>query len=145
VAALTGATVQPRRGPLDLPHRSGDASHGLEQGRRAGAPVGLQARDATLAELLQPLACATGQFGKNHLGDKNEYLPCVHGFDEFVGNLHHLNAEEEPENRNYPADPEFRKAFGPRGVLRCRATEKDDATTDPRWGRVGRRSIVARW
>jgi hypothetical protein len=65
-------------------------------------------------------------FGKNHLGDRNEHLPTVHGFDEFLGNLYHLNAEQEPENPDYPKDPAFRRKFGPRGVLRCRATEKDD-------------------
>ena len=74
---------------------------------------------------------ATGQFGKNHLGDRNEFLPTVHGFDEFFGNLYHLNAEEEPENPDYPKDPEFKKRFGPRGVLHCWATDKDDATEDP--------------
>lgn len=114
---------------------------GLSKVGVPAAPVGLQARDATIAELLKPLGYATGQFGKNHLGDKNEYLPTVHGFDEFFGNLYHLNAEEEPENRNYPTDPKFKEMFGPRGVLRCKATEKDDATEQPRWGRVGKQTI----
>jgi len=114
---------------------------GLSKVGVPAAPVGLQARDATIAELLKPLGYATGQFGKNHLGDMNEYLPTVHGFDEFFGNLYHLNAEEEPENYNYPRDPRFREMFGPRGVLRCRATTKDDATVQPRWGRVGRQTI----
>jgi arylsulfatase A-like enzyme len=82
-----------------------------------GADVGLHAEDPTIAELLKPLGYATGQFGKNHLGDKDEFLPTVHGFDEFFGNLYHLNAEEEPELETYPTDPEFRKRFGPRGVL----------------------------
>ncbi len=82
-----------------------------------GADVGLQAEDPTIAELLKPLGYATGQFGKNHLGDKDEFLPTMHGFDEFFGNLYHLNAEEEPELPNYPKDPAFRKRFGPRGVL----------------------------
>jgi arylsulfatase A-like enzyme len=89
-----------------------------------GSPVGLSAEDPTIAELLKPQGYATGQFGKNHLGDKNQYLPTVHGFDEFFGNLYHLNAEEEPESPNYPPAedfPNFRKNFGPRGVLRCRA------------------------
>ena len=72
---------------------------GLSKVGFAGAPVGLQAKDATIAELLKPLGYATGQFGKNHLGDRNEYLPTVHGFDEFYGNLYHLNAEEDPEQR----------------------------------------------
>jgi arylsulfatase len=89
-----------------------------------GATVGLQARDATIAELLKPLGYATGQFGKNHLGDRDEYLPTNHGFDEFFGNLYHLNAEEDPENRFYPQDPEFRKRFGPRGVIKSSADGK---------------------
>jgi len=114
---------------------------GLSKVGLPGAPVGLQQRDVTLAELLKPRGYATGQFGKNHLGDKNEYLPTVHGFDEFFGNLYHLNAEEEPENRNYPADPKFREMFGPRGVLRCKASAKDDPTVQPRWGRVGKQTI----
>ena len=83
----------------------------------------LPAKDPTLAELLKPQGYATGQFGKNHLGDRNEFLPTVHGFDEFFGNLYHLNAEEEPENPDYPKDPEFRAKFGPRGVLKCKAIQ----------------------
>ena len=82
-----------------------------------GATLGLQKEDPTIAELLKAQGYATGQFGKNHLGDRNEYLPTVHGFDEFYGNLYHLNAEEEPEQRDYPKDPEFRKKYGPRGVI----------------------------
>src|SRR6266699_1227394 len=82
-----------------------------------GAKEGLSDKDPTLAELLQPLGYAAGQFGKNHLGDRNEFLPTVHGFDEFFGNLYHLNAEEEPENEDYPKDPAFLREFGPRGVL----------------------------
>ncbi len=82
-----------------------------------GADLGLQASDATMASALKDLGYATGQFGKNHLGDKDEFLPTNHGFDEFFGNLYHLNAEEEPEDRNYPQDPAFRKKFGPRGVI----------------------------
>ena len=101
---------------------------GLSKVGIPGATVGLQARDATLAELLKPLGYATGQFGKNHLGDKDEYLPTNHGFDEFFGNLYHLNAEEDPENRFYPQDPEFRKRFGPRGVLRTFADGKIEDT-----------------
>ena len=84
---------------------------------------------------------ATGQFGKNHLGDRNEFLPTVHGLDEFYCNLYHLNAEEEPENPDYPKDPKFRARFGPRGVLKCKATNSDDPTEDPRFGRVGKQSI----
>ena len=82
-----------------------------------GTPFGLQPEDPTIAELLRPLGYATAQFGKNHLGDRDEYLPTNHGFDEFFGNLYHLNAEEEPELEDYPKDPEFRKRFGPRGVI----------------------------
>src|SRR6516162_1383595 len=82
-----------------------------------GADVGLRPQDPTVAEILRPLGYATGQFGKNHLGDRDEMLPTNHGFDEFFGNLYHLNAEEEPENPDYPKDPGFRKRFGPRGVI----------------------------
>jgi len=114
---------------------------GLTKVGMPGATVGLQAEDPTIAELLKPLGYATGQFGKNHLGDRNEFLPTVHGFDEFFGNLYHLNAEEEPELPDYPKDPKFKAAFGPRGVLHCFATDKDDSTADPRWGRVGKQTI----
>ena len=114
---------------------------GLSKVGIPGATVGLQARDVTIAELLKPLGYATGQFGKNHLGDRNEYLPTVHGFDEFFGNLYHLNAEEDPENRFYPTDPAVRQAIGPRGVLRCKASDRDDPTEHPRWGKVGKQTI----
>lgn len=114
---------------------------GLSKVGVPGAPVGLQKEDPTIAELLKNHGYATGQFGKNHLGDKNEYLPTVHGFDEFFGNLYHLNAEEEPEQRTYPRDPRFRALFGPRGVMKCKATDKDDPTVDPRFGRVGKQIV----
>jgi len=114
---------------------------GLTKVGMPGATVGLQKEDPTIAELLKPLGYATGQFGKNHLGDRNEYLPTVHGFDEFFGNLYHLNAEEEPELPDYPKDPKFKEAFGPRGVMHTFASDKDDSTTDPRWGRVGKQTI----
>ena len=114
---------------------------GLTKVGMPGAPVGLQPEDPTIADLLKPLGYATGQFGKNHLGDRNEFLPTVHGFDEFFGNLYHLNAEEEPELPDYPKDPKFKAAFGPRGVLHCVATDKDDATVEPRWGRVGKQTV----
>jgi arylsulfatase A-like enzyme len=117
---------------------------GLSKVGVPGADVGLQAEDPTIAELLKPLGYATGQFGKNHLGDKNEFLPTVHGFDEFFGNLYHLNAEEEPELPNWPpaADfPHFRERFGPRGVIHSWATEEDDPTEDGRFGRVGKQRI----
>ena len=90
---------------------------GLTKVGLPGADIGLRPEDPTVAELLKPLGYATGQFGKNHLGDKDEFLPSNHGFDEFFGNLYHLNAEEEPENPDYPRDPRFRKRFGPRGVI----------------------------
>ncbi|ANL69875.1 sulfatase protein (plasmid) [Rhizobium phaseoli] len=106
-----------------------------------GAKEGLSDKDPTLAELLKPQGYATGQFGKNHLGDRNEFLPTVHGFDEFFGNLYHLNAESEPENPDYPKDPKFRSMFGPRGVLHSFATDEDDPTEDPRFGRVGKQKI----
>jgi arylsulfatase A-like enzyme len=101
---------------------------GLTKVGLPGATVGLQAEDATIAELLKPLGYVTGQFGKNHLGDRDEYLPTMHGFDEFFGNLYHLNAEEEPELPDYPKDPEFKKKFGPRGVLHCVADGKGGQT-----------------
>ena len=116
--------------------RTGNTKVGLP-----GAALGLQAADITIAEALKPLGYATGQFGKNHLGDRNEFLPTVHGFDEFFGNLYHLNAEEEPERLDYPKDPAFKAKFGPRGVLRCKATDRDDPTVDPRFGKVGKQTI----
>jgi arylsulfatase len=114
---------------------------GLTKVGMPGATLGLQPEDPTIAEMLKPLGYATGQFGKNHLGDRNEFLPTAHGFDEFFGNLYHLNAEEEPELEDYPKDPKFLAAFGPRGVMHCFATDKDDPTVEPRWGRVGKQTI----
>jgi arylsulfatase len=105
------------------PFRTGLSKVGLP-----GATVGLQKEDPTIAEFLRPLGYATGQYGKNHLGDRDEFLPTAHGFDEFFGNLYHLNAEEEPENEDYPKDPAFRKQFGPRGVLRSTADGKIEDT-----------------
>ena len=118
------------------PFRTGMLTIGMP-----GSKQGVQPGDITIAEALKPLGYATAQIGKNHLGDRNEFLPTVHGFDEFYGNLYHLNSEEEPEDPDYPKDPEFHKKFGPRGVLKSKATDKDDATQDPRWGRVGKQSI----
>lgn len=111
---------------------------GLTKVGLPGATLGLRKEDPTIAELLKVQGYATGQFGKNHLGDRNEFLPTVHGFDEFYGNLYHLNAEEEPELPDYPKDPAFRAKFGPRGVLDCKASDKDDPTIDPRFGKVGK-------
>jgi arylsulfatase len=114
---------------------------GLTKVGLPGADIGLSDKDPTIAEVLKPLGYATAQFGKNHLGDRNEFLPCLHGFDEFFGNLYHLNAEEEPENPDYPKNPAFRQRFGPRGVLHCWATGTDDPTVDPSYGKVGRQRI----
>jgi arylsulfatase A-like enzyme len=94
---------------------------GLSKVGLPGANAGMQDADATIASALKDQGYATGQFGKNHLGDRDEFLPTAHGFDEFFGNLYHLNAEEEPENRNYPTDPAFRERFGPRGVIKSSA------------------------
>jgi arylsulfatase len=90
---------------------------GLSKVGLPGAELGMQVEDPTIASLLKAQGYATGQFGKNHLGDRDEHLPTNHGFDEFLGNLYHLNAEEEPENEDYPKNPSFREKFGPRGVI----------------------------
>jgi len=122
-----------------VPVRSGMTKVGLP-----GAAQGWQKTDVTMATVLKGQGYATGQFGKNHEGDRNEHLPTIHGFDEFLGNLYHLNAEEEPENEDYPRDMKlangktFLETFGPRGVLHCYATDKDDPTEDPRFGKIGR-------
>lgn len=119
--------------------------HGMRTGlTKVGMPAakaGLQKEDPTIANLLKAQGYATAQIGKNHLGDRNEYLPTVHGFDEFYGNLYHLNAEEEPEHVDYPKDPEFKAKYGPRGVLDCKSSDKDDETVDPRFGKVGKQTI----
>ena len=109
-----------------------------------GAGIGLSPEDPTIAELLKPLGYATGQFGKNHLGDLNKFLPTVRGFDEFFGNLYHLNAEEEPELPDYPHKDAYPRLYDlqrPRGVLHSWATDEDDPTEDPRFGRVGKQRI----
>jgi arylsulfatase A-like enzyme len=112
---------------------------------KVGLPAaneGLSNKDPTLAELLKPMGYATGQFGKNHLGDRNEFLPTVHGFDVFFGNLYHLNAQEEPENPDYPKSDSFQAQFGPRGVLKCVATDTVTPGEDPRFGPWGRQKCV---
>jgi arylsulfatase A-like enzyme len=117
---------------------------GLSKVGVPGAPVGIQPEDPTIAELLKPLGYATAQFGKNHFGDVNRFLPTVHGFDEFFGNLYHLNAEQDPEDPDYPDPkdfPKFKASYGPRGVIHSWATDKDDATEQPRWGKVGKQKI----
>ena len=119
--------------------------HGLRTGLTKvgfpGAPMGMSQLDPSIGGLLKNLGYGTGQFGKNHVGDRNDSLPTVNGFDEFFGNLYHLNAEEEPELPDYPKDPAYRARFGPRGVLRCKATDRDDSTVDPRFGKVGKQTI----
>ncbi|MGH9982480.1 MAG: arylsulfatase [Nitrososphaeraceae archaeon] len=117
---------------------------GLSKVGMPGAPVGMNEKIVTIAALLKEQGYATGQFGKNHMGDLNSMLPTNHGFDEFFGNLYHLNAEEEPEMDDYPSKngfPQFFDTFGPRGVIHSWATEVDDPTEMPRWGRVGKQKI----
>jgi arylsulfatase A-like enzyme len=114
---------------------------GLSKVGFPGAPMGMSQLDPSIGGLLKNLGYASGQFGKNHVGDRNESLPTVNGFDEFFGNLYHLNAEEEPELPDYPKDPAYLAKFGPRGVLRCRASDKDDPAVDPRFGKVGKQVI----
>ncbi|QJR10831.1 hypothetical protein DSM104443_01901 [Usitatibacter rugosus] len=119
--------------------------HGIRTGLTKvgfpGAPMGMSQLDPSIGGVMKSLGYATGQFGKNHVGDRNESLPTVNGFDEFYGNLYHLNAEEEPELADYPKDPKYRAKFGPRGVLRTKALGSDDGTVDPRFGKIGRQSI----
>jgi arylsulfatase len=119
-----------------LPIRTGLTTVGM-----AGSPIGLSPKDPTLAEVLKPLGYNTGQFGKNHLGDRNEHLPTVHGFDEFYGNLYHLNTEEEPFLETWPDDPGFNYRYRPRGVLDCKATTVEDTTSDARFGKIGKQTI----
>ena len=106
-----------------VPFRTGLSKVGFP-----GAPQGIKKEDPTIAEMLKPLGYATGQFGKNHLGDRDDMLPTNHGFDEFYGNLYHLNSEEEPENEDYPTSPEFLKKYGPRGVISSTADGKIEDT-----------------
>lgn len=119
--------------------------HGIRSGLTKvgfpGAPMGMNQLDPSIGGIMKNLGYATGQFGKNHLGDRNESLPTVNGFDEFFGNLYHLNAEEEPELPDYPKDPAYLAKFGPRGVLKCMATNSDDGTVDPRFGKIGKQKI----
>ncbi len=120
--------------------------HGIRTGLTKvgfpGAPMGMSQLDPSIGGLLKNLGYATGQFGKNHVGDLNQSLPTVNGFDEFFGNLYHLNAEEEPELPDYPKDPAYFAKFSPRGVLKCKAADADDPTIDPRFGKVGKQTIV---
>ncbi len=124
-----------------MPLRTGMTTIGIP-----GSKLGLQKEDPTLAEVLKSLGYVTAQFGKNHLGDRNEFLPTVHGFDEWFGNLYHLNAQEEPEELDYPGqkNPDYQKKLGPRDVLYTWATDKDDPTEDPKFGRIGKQKIENR-
>ncbi|WP_053976655.1 arylsulfatase [Mangrovimonas xylaniphaga] len=114
---------------------------GLTTVGQPGNPLGIKPEDPTIAELLKPLGYMTGQFGKNHLGDRNEHLPTVHGFDEFYGNLYHLNVSEEPEQGDYPKTEEFANKYGPRGVIESYASDKFDKTEDPRFGVIGKQTV----
>jgi arylsulfatase len=118
-----------------LPIRTGLTTVG-----QAGATIGMPDKAPTIATILKDMGYATGQFGKNHLGDRNPYLPTVHGFDEFWGYLYHLDAMEDPFFANYP--PEMKDKVGPRNLLHSWATDKDDPTDHPRWGKVGKQKIV---
>jgi arylsulfatase A-like enzyme len=119
----------------ELPIRTGLTTVG-----QAGAKIGMPDKAPTIATALKELGYATGQFGKNHLGDRNEFLPCLHGFDKFWGYLYHLDAMEDPWHPNYPQD--LLDKVGPRNVVQCVATDKDDPTVDPRWGKVGKQKIT---
>jgi arylsulfatase A-like enzyme len=118
----------------ELPIRTGMTTVG-----QAGAKTGLPAEAVTIATILKSMGYATGQFGKNHLGDRNEFLPCVHGFDEFFGYLYHLDAMEDPAHPNYPQN--LLSVVGPRNMVHCWATSTDDKTEMPRWGEIGKQKI----
>ena len=118
----------------ELPIRTGMTTVG-----QAGAKLGLPAEAVTIATILKSMGYATGQFGKNHLGDRNEFLPCVHGFDEFFGYLYHLDAMEDPAHPNYPQN--LLNVVGPRNMVHCWATTTDDKTEMPRWGEIGKQKI----
>lgn len=121
----------------ELPIRTGLTTVG-----QAGADVGMPATAPTIATALKSMGYATGQFGKNHFGDLNKYLPCLHGFDQFYGYLYHLDAMSDPSWHSYPKDPKFRETYGPRNMVQCSATSKDDATDMPRWGKIGKQTIT---
>ena len=121
----------------EIPLRTGLTTVG-----QAGADVGIPAEACTLATALKAQGYATGQFGKNHLGDLNKYLPTVHGFDEFFGYLYHLDAMSDPYWYSFPDDEAFYNKYGPRSLVHCYATDTDDATVIPRWGKVGKQKVV---
>jgi arylsulfatase len=121
----------------ELPIRTGLTTVG-----QAGADVGMPAQAPTIATALKAMGYTTGQIGKNHLGDLNKYLPCVHGFDQFFGYLYHLDAMSDPYWYSYPTDPAIRNSVGPRNLVRCSASDTDDSTVDPRWGVIGKQKII---
>ncbi|MGD9592394.1 MAG: arylsulfatase [Candidatus Berkiella sp.] len=121
----------------ELPIRTGLTTVG-----QAGADVGMPDKAPTIATVLKDMGYATGQFGKNHLGDLNKYLPCLHGFDQFFGYLYHLDAMSDPSWYSYPKDPKFRETYGPRNMVQCEATTTDDTTQMPRWGKVGMQKVT---
>src|ERR1700758_2108503 len=118
----------------ELPIRTGLTTVG-----QAGSPIGMPAEAPTIATVLKSMGYATGQFGKNHLGDLNQFLPTVHGFDEFFGYLYHLDAMEDPAHRNYPQA--LKDTVGPRNMVHSWATDRDDASVQPRWGKIGKQRI----
>jgi arylsulfatase len=121
----------------ELPIRTGLTTVG-----QAGADVGMPAQACTLATALKAQGYATGQFGKNHLGDLNKYLPTLHGFDEFFGYLYHLDAMSDPYWYSFPTDEKYYNTYGPRSLVHCWATDTDDTTVEPRWGKVGKQKVV---
>jgi arylsulfatase len=121
----------------ELPIRTGLTTVG-----QAGADVGMPAKACTIATALKALGYETGQFGKNHLGDLNKYLPTLHGFDEFFGYLYHLDAMSDPYWYSFPIDEKYYNTYGPRSLVHCWATDTDDATVEPRWGKVGKQKVV---
>src|SRR6516162_3278303 len=121
----------------ELPIRTGLTTVG-----QAGADVGIPAEAVTLATALKAQGYATGQFGKNHLGDLNKYLPTVHGFDEYFGYLYHLDAMSDPYWYSFPVDEKYYNTYGPRSLIHSFATDTDDPMEMPRWGRVGKQRIV---
>jgi arylsulfatase len=121
----------------ELPIRTGLTTVG-----QAGADVGMPAQACTIATALKAQGYATGQFGKNHLGDLNKFLPTLHGFDEFFGYLYHLDAMSDPYWYSFPVDEKYYNTYGPRSLVHCWATDTDDATVEPRWGKVGKQKVV---
>jgi arylsulfatase len=121
----------------ELPIRTGLTTVG-----QAGADVGMPAQAPTIATALKSMGYATGQFGKNHLGVLNKYLPCLHGFDQFFSYLYHLDAMSDPYWYSYPKDPKFLEKYGPRNMVQCEATTVDDPTEMPRWGKIGMQKIT---